>query len=232
VAKKKSKGRKGGKKKQAESKAAEAAVEEKSADELEQSKLKLVEEPAVEPAQEKSEEKAEGKMVPASELEKAQKERDEYLELSQRTRADLENYRKRVSREKESDKIQTIGNLLRELIAPVDDLNRAVEEAEKNPCFDTLFGGLKIVRDHLWKALKTTEFEKIDAETGNDFDPNFHEAMMQIPHPELPANKIVEEFAAGYKIGDFVLRPSKVGVSAGAPAPVEEKTEETETKAE
>ncbi len=150
-------------------------------------------------------------------LETAIKERDEYLELSQRTRADLENFRKRAQREKENQKVMIIGSLLKELLSPVDDLNRAIIDAEETADFDTLFSGLKIVRDDLWKALKTVDFEKIEAGKGTDFDPNIHEAMMQIPHEEIAQNKIVEEFTPGYKIGDYVLRPSKVGISSGKP---------------
>lgn len=174
------------------------------------------------------EKQAESEKTPEkNELEKLQKERDEYLDLCQRTKAEFDNFRKRIAREKENEKILLTASIIKEFITPVDDLDRALQEADKNPDFETLFTGLKIVRDHLWKTLGATGFEKIEASSGTTFDPNFHEAMMQIPHPEIPLNKIVEEFAPGYKIGELVLRPSKVGVSAGSPAPAESASEDT-----
>jgi molecular chaperone GrpE len=150
-------------------------------------------------------------------LKETEAKRDEYLELAQRTHAEYENYRKRVARDREFEKNQAVAGLLKDLIAPIDDIDRGLSEAEKNNDFATLFEGLKLVRADLWKALKNTGFEKIDASAGVQFDPNFHEAMMQMPHPELGANKIVDEVGTGYKIGEMVLRPSKVVVSSGAP---------------
>jgi molecular chaperone GrpE len=150
-------------------------------------------------------------------LKETEAKRDEYLELAQRTHAEYENYRKRVARDREFEKNQAVAGLLKDLIAPIDDIDRGLTEAEKNNDFATLFEGLKLVRADLWKALKNTGFEKIDASVGVQFDPNFHEAMMQMPHPEVEANKIVDEVGTGYKIGEMVLRPSKVVVSSGKP---------------
>ncbi|MHC4883604.1 MAG: nucleotide exchange factor GrpE [Planctomycetota bacterium] len=152
-----------------------------------------------------------------SPLAQALRERDEYLELARKTRAELENYRRRVVRDREADKQRYQADLLRELLTPLDDFERALAHAEEEKNFDTLYEGLTMVRDAIWKAIGTTGFEKIPGEPGTSFDPNVHEAMMQIPHPEHPQNAIVDEIASGYKLGEMVLRASKVVVSAGTP---------------
>ncbi|GEM_PF-438609 len=160
-------------------------------------------------------------VVPATEYEQVVRQRDAYLELAQRARADLENYRKRVSREREQDEVRAQALLLRELLAPLDDLDRAFEAAERERDFDVLVEGLRMVREDLWKALRAHGFERIGVEPGSKFDPAVHEAMAQTPHPQLASGAIVEEHAPGYRVGELVLRPSRVVVSSGPP-----KTEE------
>lgn len=143
---------------------------------------------------------------------------NEYLELAQRTRADLENYRRRVAREMEQLRVRSQGDLLRELLNPLDDLDRALQHAAQEEDFDTLFEGLKMVREAVWKAVGASGCERIPAAPGDTFDPNVHEAMVQIPHPEFSQGSIVEEVQPGYRLDELVLRAAKVVVSAGPPA--------------
>ncbi|MFH0910366.1 MAG: nucleotide exchange factor GrpE, partial [Planctomycetota bacterium] len=88
--------------------------------------------------------------------------------------------------------------------------------AEKDPDFTTLLGGLKIVRAAIWNVLADAGFERIDAGPGVPFDPEVHDAILQLPHEAHPQGAIVEELASGYRLGELILRPSKVVVSAGA----------------
>ena len=103
--------------------------------------------------------------------------------------------------------------LLRELLPVVDNLERAlghVEDAE-NP----LAQGVDMVLRQLAGVLQSRGLEPIPA-VGEPFDPNFHEALAQQPSDEYGADVVTAEYERGYRIGDFVLRPSKVVVSSGA----------------
>jgi len=158
-----------------------------------------------------------GLTVPASVLHAVQAERDEYLALAQKTRADLENYRRRVARDRDIERLQAQADLLQGILNPIDDLDRALAAAGRERNFDSLFEGLEMVRRSLWKGLGHAGFERIPAEHGDVFDPNVHEAMMKVPHPEVPENHIVEELSPGYRLGERVLRAARVMVSGGPP---------------
>jgi molecular chaperone GrpE len=158
-------------------------------------------------------------------LREAETQRDEYLDLARRARADLENYRKRMERDRASHRSMAQAEVLKEFLKPLDDLDRAMGDAEVRRDFDTLFEGLGLVRTDLWKALSDVGLSRIEASPGTTFDPNVHEALVQVPHAEVPAGAIVEETTPGYCLGDRVLRAAKVVVSSGAP-PVDESSEE------
>ncbi|MFW5857902.1 MAG: nucleotide exchange factor GrpE [Planctomycetota bacterium] len=173
--------------------------------------------PEASPATDAASADDDGLTVPASVLHAVQAERDEYLALAQKTRADLENYRRRVARDRDAERLQTQADLLQEILNPIDDLDRALAAAGRERNFDSLFEGLEMVRRSLWKSLGHAGFERIPAEHGDVFDPNVHEAMMKVPHPEVPENHIVEELSPGYRLGERVLRAARVMVSGGPP---------------
>lgn len=154
---------------------------------------------------------------PESPLAQAIRERDEYLELARKSRAELENYRRRIAREREADKQRYQADLMRGLLNPLDDFGRALKHAEEEKKFDTLYEGVLMVRDSLWKVVGAAGLEKISGEVGTAFNPNIHDALMKIPSHEYAPNVIVEEVTSGYRMGDTVLRASKVVVSAGPP---------------
>lgn len=148
----------------------------------------------------------------AGEMEKLRAERDGYLDLARRERAEFENYRKRVARDRENVKRESLAGFLREFFGPLDDLGRVLAESEKTHSHETLRAGVRILEENLWKALAKAGVKKISAE-GKPFNPEFHEAMAVVPSADVPPNTILEVYDNGYKLDDFVLRPARVVVS-------------------
>ncbi|MCD8140275.1 MAG: nucleotide exchange factor GrpE [Planctomycetaceae bacterium] len=155
-------------------------------------------------------EAASGKGNPT--LEQVMAERDAYLDLARRERADFDNYRKRVEREKQQLKRESLASFLKEFFAPLDDMDRVLAESVKNHSFESLVTGVRIMEENFWRVLAKAGVRKIDA-MGKNFDPALHEAMTTVPTDEVPPNTVVEVFDNGYKLDDFILRPARVVVS-------------------
>ena len=153
------------------------------------------------------------KMHAIPDLEKVIKERDEYLHMARRERAELDNYRKRVQREMKNMKRESLGNFLKDFFSPLNDLDRVLAESEKQHSYDSLRDGVKILKDNLWRVLAKAGVEIIEAK-GKPFDPNLHEAMTTIPSPDHEPGTVIDVFENGYKLDDFVLTPARVIVSA------------------
>jgi molecular chaperone GrpE len=137
-------------------------------------------------------------------------ERDEYLELAQRVQADFENYRKRAAREQERLIAHAHERLVRELLPILDDLERALEAAERHE-EATLVEGVKLVEQSLRRALAKEGLAEIDAEGA--FDPHVHEALLTKPGNGAEPGTVLEVVQRGYRVGDRVVRPAKVIVA-------------------
>lgn len=148
----------------------------------------------------------------AADIEKLKAERDEYLDLARRERAEFDNYRKRVTRDMANIKRESLAAFLKEFFGPLDDLGRVLTEASKNHSYETLHEGVRILEDNLWKVLAKAGVKKINAK-GKPFNPEFHEAMAAVPSADVPPNTVLDVFDNGYKLDDFVLRPARVVVS-------------------
>lgn len=161
---------------------------------------------------------AEGDSAPAmqgdteSELEKYRSEAKNNHEKYVRLAADFDNYRKRVAREKEELTKYANEKLIRDFLPIVDNLERALEHASNSVDFNAFVEGLKLIDGQLHAALTKHGVAKIETD-GSDFDPNFHEAVMQVESPVHDYNKVVEEFERGYLLNGRLLRPSKVSVA-------------------
>jgi molecular chaperone GrpE len=139
--------------------------------------------------------------------EKAAANYDKYI----RAVAELDNYRKRAVREK-GDAIQYGNeNLLRDILPLVDGMDRALEHACNSDDFEAFRKGLKLLQEQLLGCLQKHGVEKIDT-AGKEFDPNFHEAMMQVESADHGDSKVVGEFEKGYLLKGRLLRPAKVSV--------------------
>ncbi|AMV70785.1 nucleotide exchange factor GrpE [Desulfuromonas carbonis] len=146
-------------------------------------------------------------------LEEAAKNWDLYL----RTRADLDNYRKRAQREKEDLGRFANENLLRELLPVVDNLERAVAHARESGTGDgSLLEGVEMTLGQLRKVFERSGVTAVEA-VGKPFDPSCHEAMGQLESDELPPGSVIQELQKGYLLNQRLLRPAMVMVSK-APA--------------
>lgn len=171
---------------------------------------------AVESEPESSVEEKSAESAPTLEeqLQAKEKEARENWDRFVRERADLENYRKRVNREKEE--LLNYGNksLIEEILPIIDNLERALAHASE----DGLGGvveGIRMTHGMLLAALKKFNVTQIEA-AGAQFDSAFHQAMAQVPTDEHPPNTVVEEFQKGYMLKERLLRPAMVTVATSA----------------
>lgn len=128
-----------------------------------------------------------------------------------RERADLENYRKRVSREKEE--LLNYGNksLLEEILPVVDNMERALAHASQEDQA-AVVEGIRMTHGMLVAALRKFGVTPIES-VGAPFDSAFHQAMAQVPSDDYPPNTVVEEYQKGYLLKERLLRPAMVTVS-------------------
>jgi molecular chaperone GrpE len=151
--------------------------------------------------------------------EAAEQERDQILKLAQRTQADFENYQKRVLRDQAQERRFAHGGLAADLLVPLDNLDRAVAAARQAGDNGPLAQGVGMVLSQLLDVLRRHGVAPIDA-LGKPFDPNLHQAVMQVPTADKPPMTVVQVLEQGYTLHDRVLRPARVAVSVAPPTPV------------
>jgi len=144
-------------------------------------------------------------------LQEAEKKATENYDKYVRAVAELDNYRKRAIREKADAIKYGNENLLRDILPLVDSVDRALGHADTSDDFEAFKQGLKMLHEQLLCCLKKNGVEIIDT-AGKDFDPNVHEAMLQVASDEHETGKVVNEFERGYLLNGRLLRPSKVCV--------------------
>lgn len=145
-------------------------------------------------------------------VEQLRVELDRCKDQSLRCQAELENYRKRAAREMDEHRRYANIGLIRELLPVLDNVQRAIEAAEKSTDGSGLLDGVKLVAQQLQGVLELHHCVKIEA-LGAPFDPHLHHAILQQPSDEHPANTIIMVTQDGYKLHDRVVRPSQVIVS-------------------
>lgn len=133
---------------------------------------------------------------------------DKYL----RERADLENYRKRVQKEKEE--ILKYGNesFIVEILPALDNLERAVSHATEES-LSAVIEGVKLTSSMILSALKKFGVTQLEAPAGTPFDPAFHQAMGQVESADQQPNTVVSEYQKGYLLNDRLIRPAMVTVA-------------------
>jgi molecular chaperone GrpE len=149
-------------------------------------------------------------------------ERDEYLAMAQRTRADFENYRKRVTREAAGAEARATVRVVRELLPAIDNLGRALAAATREAgatgeASTTLAEGMRLVQDELLSAFTRVGVESYEP-VGERFDPTFHEAIAQHHVPGAEPGTVVEVYQSGYRLDGSVIRPARVVVAGEPPA--------------
>ncbi|HEU4706649.1 MAG TPA: nucleotide exchange factor GrpE [Solirubrobacterales bacterium] len=144
-------------------------------------------------------------------LQDAHRERDEYLELARRTKADFENFRKRVAADVQAAQARGRVEVAREVIEAVDNLERALEAADGDG--EGLRSGVEMVLGGLRETLKRHGIETVDPK-GEKFDPNRHEALSAQPVDGTESGVVIEVLQKGYALDDQLVRPARVVVSA------------------
>lgn len=148
-------------------------------------------------------------------LEAKEKEAAENYDRYLRTAAELDNYRKRAARDKE-DAIK-YGNekLIKDILPILDSLDRALHQASDLSArnnFEAFQQGLELIHTQILGCLERHGVVKIAAR-GEEFDPDKHQALMQVETPGMEGNRVVDEYESGYTLHGRLLRPSKVSVS-------------------
>jgi molecular chaperone GrpE len=140
----------------------------------------------------------------------AEAQASDYLALAQRTKADFENYRKRMTRENAAAVDRGMAKLAKELLPALDHLEFALKAAEGH---EDVVKGFAMVSGELQAALARVGIQAFSP-MGEAFDPNEHEAMLSQPHEGAEAGTVVEVYQSGYRINGAVLRPARVVVAA------------------
>lgn len=170
----------------------------------------------------------------AAQLAKIEAERDDLKDKLLRTLAEMENLRRRTEREIADAKAYAVTSFARDMLGSSDNLRRALEslpaDAMKtaDAAVKALHEGVELTERELLKTLERHGVRRIDPQ-GEKFDPNLHQAMFEAPDATIAKGLVSKVVQIGYKIGERVLRPALVGVSAGAPkapeAPAGEPTQ-------
>lgn len=130
--------------------------------------------------------------------------------------ADMENLRKRCQKDAEAIRYNTMADTISPFLQVFDHFGMAVQASEKSDNLKMLLDGMKMIAGEFDKAFQELGVECIDA-TGQDFDPNFHEAVSQEASETVPAGKVIRQWSRGYKTGSRLLKPAMVVVSSGKP---------------
>jgi len=150
----------------------------------------------------------------AEELARTQAELEQARERYVRLQADFENHRRRTLKEREESARYGHENLVKDLLATVDNLDRAIDHGRQSEVgdFQSMLQGVELVQRELLGALTKHGVEEIDPE-GETFDPNLHEAMAQEEDDGVAPGTVVRVLQKGYKLRDRLLRPARVMVS-------------------
>lgn len=158
------------------------------------------------------------------------KELAEARDKTLRTLAEMENLRQRTRREVADSKVYGITGFARDVLDIADNMQRALDAVPAetrelaDPMLKTLIEGVELTERSLLNALEKNGVKKFDP-SGEKFNPNFQQAMYEVPDPSVPTGTVVQVVQAGYMLGERILRPALVGVSKGGAkaAPVAEQ---------
>ena len=148
--------------------------------------------------------------------------RDRYLRLA----AEMDNLRRRTEREVKDAKSYSVAGFARDMLAVSDNLRRAIDaipadvRENADAGLSTLIEGVEMTERSMLATLERHGVRKLEP-IGQKFDPNFHQAMFEIPNVEVANNTVVQVVQDGFSIGERVLRPAMVGVAKGGPKVVE-----------
>lgn len=150
--------------------------------------------------------------VEKSKFEEVQQKADENYQRFLRAQADLDNFRRRTRSDKEEAAKYASMKLIEQLLPVIDNFERALASSQSNADYDSLVKGIEMISRQISQAVEQEGLKAIEA-VGQPFNPDFHEAIMQVESEEHEEGIIVEEVQKGYMLKDRVLRPTMVKVS-------------------
>jgi molecular chaperone GrpE len=151
-------------------------------------------------------------------LEDLIKERDELKDKLMRSLAESENTRKRAFKDRQDAETYAVSRMSRDILSVFDNLQRALDLADDILDEKSLpmIEGLELTKKDLLEVFKRNKIEKIEPLSGDKFDPQLHQAMMEAPSKEIEKGCIIHVLSVGFLIGERLLRASNVTVSSGA----------------
>jgi molecular chaperone GrpE len=153
-------------------------------------------------------------------------ELNKFRDLAFRSTADLDNYRKRMTKEREEAIKFANSGFLERLIPVLDNFDFGLQAARGTSNPDSILDGLAMVHKQFQDFLSSAGIEVIDA-TGQRFDPQLHEAISQEESEQVPEGVVIRQLRKGYKLRDRLIRPANVVVSKGAPFTVSTRLTES-----
>ena len=162
-------------------------------------------------------------------LEELKDENKNLSDKMMRALAETENIRKKFFKEKKDAEIYGGTKLARDLLSVLDNLNRALESVDDEMVEkqNAVLEGIELTKKELLNTFSNHEINELAPEVGEKFDPKFHQAMFEGPHPTVEKGNIIQVMANGFTIGDRLLRAAQVGVSSGELQNKEEDNKET-----
>jgi len=153
-----------------------------------------------------------------SEIEKLKVERDELHNRYLRAVADLDNYRRRVMREKDELRQFAVSGLVESLLPVFENLGLAIASAQQAKKPEDIATGVAMVLEQFRGALASVGLTEIKPEPGGDFDPHKHESLSHAASDTVPEEKIVNVIRSGFALNERLIRPASVVLSSGPPA--------------
>ncbi len=157
----------------------------------------------------------ESSVVEETPLEKAEKEAAEMKTRWLRSVADLENYRKRIAREKQDIIRNAAANVIESMLPVIDNMKLGLQAAENHPEAKDVVVGFKMVDDQLKRSLQEQGLEELIPD-GETFDPNLHECISHQTSTDIEEGKVIQTVRAGYRLNEKLIRAASVIVSSGS----------------
>jgi molecular chaperone GrpE len=164
-------------------------------------------------------EKAPAAEASAAEVAKLTAERNELNDRLLRLAAEFENYKRRIRKEMDDAGLRGLESLLKEILPPIDNLDRAIQAARSNDAttVGSLVEGVQMVQKQFFTALERFQVKPFEVQVGQPFDPNLQEAVQQLDNDKLPPGSVGAVFQRGYMAGSRLLRPAVVAVVRARP---------------
>jgi molecular chaperone GrpE len=147
------------------------------------------------------------------EIESLQEQIEEHKDGWLRTRADFDNYKKRIQRDAARSYQDAMTSVVKVFLSAADDLERALKNRPQGKEIESWISGIELIHQKLLTQMKNLGVERMDINSGDEFDPNIHEAITQEDHEEFKEGQIIDVVQPGYRISDRIIRPAMVRVA-------------------